>query len=75
MMWSWGYYDGWGWLWMAGTALLLWGALIALAIWAIRALSEARQKPDSTMSTLRQRLAAGQITQEEFERTQKVLES
>jgi hypothetical protein len=35
MMWP--YYDGWSWLLMAGIMLLLWGGLIALVVWAVRA--------------------------------------
>ena len=34
----WGYYDGWSWLWMIPTMLLIWGAVIAVAIWGVRAL-------------------------------------
>jgi putative membrane protein len=70
----WGYYDGWSWFWMAGMMLVFWGGFIALAVWAIRAISGPRQGSDSAMATLRQRLASGQIDQEEFEKTRKILE-
>lgn len=65
----WGYYDGWSWLWMAGMMLLVWGAIIGIAIWAIRALTGARPAGgDPAIETLRQRLAAGEISPEEFEK-------
>jgi putative membrane protein len=73
MMW-WGYYGGWGWLWMAGTMLLFWGGGIALVIWAIRAFSGPRQTGDQALETLRRRLAAGEITQEDFEKTKRILQ-
>lgn len=73
MMW-WGYYAGWGWLWMAGTMLLFWGGLIALVIWAIRAFSGPRQTGDQALETLRRRLAAGEISQEDFEKTKRILQ-
>jgi len=70
----WGYYDGWTWLWMAGMMLLFWGGVIALAIWVIRAFSRPGQTGDQALETLRQRLAAGEISQEDFDRTKKVLQ-
>jgi putative membrane protein len=72
MMWN--YYDGWSWLLMAGVMLLFWGGVIALVIWAIRAFSGRRQAGDEALETLRRRLAAGEISHEDFESTKKVLE-
>jgi putative membrane protein len=72
MMWN--YYDGWSWLWMGGMMLLLWGGVIALVIWAIRAYSGPTQTGDIALETLRRRLAAGEISQEEFEKTKTVLQ-
>ena len=69
----WGYYDGWSWLWMAGMMLLFWGAVIARAIWGIRSVSSGRNSGDDALNTLRRRLAAGEISQEEFEKTKRVL--
>ena len=73
MMWDWGSGYGLG-MSIVGTfmMLLVWGGGIALVIWALRAFSGPRQS-DSTTETLRRRLAAGQITPEEYERTRKAL--
>ena len=69
----WGYYDGWSWLWMATMMILFWGGIIALAIFAVRALTGSRSG-DQALDVLRRRLASGEITQEEFERTRKALQ-
>ena len=70
----WGYYDGWSWLWMAGMMVLFWGAIIALAVWAIRSFGGPRHHGDEAMETLRKRLASGEIGQEEFEKTRRALQ-
>ena len=72
MMWYYGS-DGWSWLWMGGMMLLLWGGITALAVWGIRALSGAKVPGDTAMETLRRRLAAGEISPEDFEKTKKAL--
>lgn len=69
----WGYYDGWSWLLMAATMLLFWGGVAALIVFAIRAFTGPRSA-DQAMHTLRRRLASGEITQEEFEKTRRVLQ-
>jgi len=69
----WGYYDGWSWLWMLPIMLLIWGAVIAVAIWAVRTLATSRNSGDA-MDTLRRRLAAGEISQEDFEKTRRILQ-
>jgi len=69
----WGYYDGWSWLWMAAMMVLFWGGIIAVAVYAIRAFSGPRGS-DPAMDVLRRRLAGGEITQEEFEKTRKALQ-
>lgn len=65
--------DGWSWLWMAGTMILFWGGVIVLGAWAVRALSGPRHGADSAMDVLRGRLAAGEISPEDFEKTRKAL--
>jgi putative membrane protein len=72
MMWN--YYNGWNWLWMSGMMLFFWGGVITLVIWAIRAFSGPRQTGNKALETLRRRLAAGEISEEDFERTKKVLQ-
>ena len=68
----WGYYDGWSWLLMAATMVLFWGGIAALVVYVVRVLTGARG--DQAMDVLRRRLAGGEITQEEFERTRRVLQ-
>jgi putative membrane protein len=70
----WGYGDGSSWLWMVPMMLLFWGGFIALVIFAVRAFAGPRSSGDPAMATLRQRLAAGQISQEEFDRTKRILQ-
>ena len=71
-----GYYDGWSWLWMTAMMLLFWGGIIALGVWAFRSFGRppTSATPDSALDILRRRLASGEITQEEFEKTRKVLQ-
>lgn len=68
MMWYYGA-DGWSWLWMSAMMVLFWGAVILLAVWVIRSISAPRQSSDSALDVLRRRLAAGEISQEDFEKT------
>jgi putative membrane protein len=69
----WGYFDGGNWLWMAGMMVLFWGGIIVLAIVAIRAFTGSTSN-DPAMDVLRRRLAGGEITQDEFEKTRKALQ-
>ncbi|HEX9096000.1 MAG TPA: SHOCT domain-containing protein [Candidatus Dormibacteraeota bacterium] len=69
----WGYYDGWSWLWMAGMMVLFWGGVCAVAIFAIRSFTGSKSN-DQAMDVLRRRLASGEITQDEFEKTRKALQ-
>ena len=71
-----GYWSyGWPWpglIWI-GFVLLFWGGLLALLIWAVRSSSAPRRAPESAMEVLRRRLAAGEITEEEYERIRRLL--
>jgi len=69
----WGYADGWSWLWMAAMMVLFWGGVIALAVVAIRAFTGPKGT-DQAVDILRRRLASGEITQDEFEKTRKALQ-
>ena len=76
-MWYWGTGAAW-WMWIFGvlTMLLFWGGVAALVVIFVRSFGGPRQAhSDSAMDTLRRRLAAGEITQEEFERIRKVIQS
>ena len=69
----WGYFDGGNWLWMAGMMVVFWGGIIVLAVFAIRAFARPKGN-DPAIDVLRRRLAGGEITQEEFEKTRKALQ-
>lgn len=69
----WGYGDGGSWLWMAAMMVVFWGGIIVLAVFAIRAFNGPKSN-DPAMDVLRRRLAGGEITQEEFEKTRKALQ-
>jgi putative membrane protein len=71
MMWS--FYGGWGWLWMSAMMVLFWGGIAALIVFAVRALTGSRGG-DPAMDVLRRRLASGEITQEEFDKTRRALQ-
>jgi uncharacterized membrane protein len=71
--WSNGY--GWPWalLWL-GFAVLFWGGLIAILVWAVRSATAPRRRPDNAMEVLARHLAAGEISQEEYEHIRRLLE-
>ncbi|MDQ6880113.1 MAG: SHOCT domain-containing protein [Candidatus Dormibacteraeota bacterium] len=69
----WGYFDRGDWLWMAGVMALFWGGIIVLAIFAIRAFTGPKGN-DQAMNILRRRLASGEISQDDFEKTRKALQ-
>jgi uncharacterized membrane protein len=69
----WGYNDAGSWLWMAGIMVLFWGGIIVLAVFVIRSFSGPKSN-DPAMDVLRRRLAGGEITPEEFEKTRKALQ-
>ena len=75
MMWDWGSGYGWGMaLFGALMMLLFWGGIALAIVYLVRSLGGSRlTQSDSATETLRRRLAAGEITTEEFERTSKVL--
>jgi putative membrane protein len=68
----WGSNDGGSWLWMAAMMVVVLGVIIGLVVFAIRATGP--KNNDQALSVLRQRLAGGEITQEEFEKTRKALQ-
>lgn len=77
-----GYFNGWnGWGmmgWYGGIMMLLfWVAVVALAVWLVRALlpTERRDGRDPALDTLRQRYAAGEISAAEYEQARQALGS
>ncbi len=56
--------------------LLFWGGLIALVVWAVqRFAGGGRLAAEDPTAILRRRLAAGEITQEQFEQARRALQS
>ena len=70
----WGYTDGSSWLWMVPMMVLFWGGVIALAIVAVRAFTGPKSTGDPALETLRRRLASGEISQEDFDKTKRMLQ-
>jgi uncharacterized membrane protein len=70
----WGYNDSWTWVWMAGMMVVVMGAIIVLAVLAIRTFASPKSG-DQAVELLRRRLAGGEITQDEFEKTRKALQN
>lgn len=73
MMWYYGNGGGWSWVWMTVMMVVFWGGLIALVVWAIRSGVGSRRE-DNALEILRRRLAAGEISQEDFEKTKRALQ-
>jgi uncharacterized membrane protein len=69
----WGYFDGATWLWMATMMVMFWGVVIGLTVFAIRAFNRPQGK-DQAMDVLGRRLASGDITLEDYEKTRKALQ-
>lgn len=76
MMWYWGSGYGWGMaVFGALMMILFWGGIALAIVYVVRSLNGSQPRhADSAMDTLRRRLAAGEITTEEFERINKVLQ-
>jgi uncharacterized membrane protein len=72
MMWYYGG-DGWNWLWTGGMMVLFWGGVILLMIRTTRGFSFSNKTGDAATETLRMRLAAGEISPEDFEKTEKAM--
>ncbi len=84
-MWHMG--QGWGWWWIVGTVwmVLFWGLVIAGIVWLVRVLTEPRgaapgsaappsATPADPLTLLKRRLAAGEITEEEYDRLRRRLQ-
>jgi putative membrane protein len=70
--------DGWGWdggwrIVMLVTMVLFWAAVVAVAVWVVRRLSRSRGVAKSPLDIAKERLAKGEITEEEFERLKQKL--
>lgn len=73
-----GYYGSEPWMWLVGSLMMLlfWGGLIVLIVWAVRQfVHDERSSADDPQAILRRRLAAGEITQEQFDQARRALQS
>lgn len=72
--WMWGLGMGLGWLAM----LVLWGAIIAGAVWLFTALTsgsgQVGPRAETALDILKRRFAAGEISSEDYERMRRTLE-
>ena len=66
--------EPWGWVIGLVTIVLLWGGLIAIGIFAVRSFSGRSRSADSALDILRRRLGVGEISQDEYEKTRRVLQ-
>ena len=73
-------FDGYGvspWMWILGSLMMVivLGGTILLVVWALRAVGGSRpDSPSSALDVLKRRFAAGEITQDEYEKTRRLLE-
>ena len=72
MMWS---YNDLGWFWMLPMMLLFWGVLIAVIVLVVRALGSPRIDGNQAIQALQKRLAAGEISADEYEKIKRLLQS
>ena len=64
-------------MWLVGglVMLLVWGGLIVLIVWAVRQFTPGRRSSaEEPMDILRRRLAAGEITAEQYEEARRALQ-
>lgn len=73
-----GWYGFGPWMWMMGglTMLLFSGGLILLIVWAVRQVGPGQPpSAEDPMAILRRRLAAGEITQDQYDQARRALQS
>jgi putative membrane protein len=70
----WGYSEGLSWFWMLPAMLLFTVGVIALLFWLVRTYTGSQASSDPAIDTLRRRLAAGEISQDEFEKIRRMLQ-
>ena len=73
-------FDGYGvspWMWILGTLMMLLfgGGLILLVVWAITAIGRPRSgSSDGALEVLKRRFAGGEISQDEYDKTRRILQ-
>jgi putative membrane protein len=73
------YYGGAGWMGWIGMGLAMvafWGVIIFLVVWAIRSFSQppAQTAAPTALNVLRERLARGEITPEEYAQRKQLIQ-
>jgi uncharacterized membrane protein len=71
MMWG---FNTVSWFWMLPMMLVFWAVAVGVIVVLVRSLASPRFDRDAPMEALRRRLAAGQITRDEYEKTKQLLE-
>jgi putative membrane protein len=72
--------DGYGmspWMWILGSFMMVifMGGLILLVVWGVRTIVEpGRGGSSSALEVLKRRLAAGEITPDEYEKTRRIIQ-
>lgn len=70
-------YGGSPWMWILGSVMMVIviGGIILLVVWGVRAAGGPRPgDSNSALEVLKRRLAAGEITQDEYEKTRRLLQ-
>jgi putative membrane protein len=70
--------NGWGWdggwrILALVTMVLFWAAVVAVAVWVVGRLTRSRGVAKSPLDIAKERLAKGEISEEEFERLKQKL--
>jgi putative membrane protein len=65
-----------GWMWVLGTLMMLlfWGGLAVLVVWTVSTFTHRQGAGESAEEILKRRLAAGQISPDEYEKTRRTLQ-
>jgi uncharacterized membrane protein len=71
MMWG---YNAAGWFWMLPMMLVGWSVGLAIIVLVVRAVGAPRVHGDEALQALRRRLATGEISPEEYEKTKRLLQ-
>jgi putative membrane protein len=69
---TWGWGGGW-WIVMMVIMVLFWAAVIGVAVWAVSHVAASRSEPRSALDIARERLAKGEISEEQFDRLRQKL--
>jgi uncharacterized membrane protein len=72
-------FDGYGlspWMWILGSLMMVIviGALILLVVWAVKIVGRPSPASNTPLDVLKRRLAAGEITHDEYENTRRLIE-